>query len=64
MVFPQIQEHDFTLAGLVALGCLNLGKQGHQQISKSIPTTTLMLLIVILLEHQAEVSPFSPVMFP
>lgn len=47
MVSPQIQEHDFILACLVALGCLSLGKQGHQQISKPIPTT-LMLLIGML----------------
>lgn len=44
MVSPQIQEHDFILARMVALGCLSLGKQGHQQISKSIATTVMLLI--------------------
>lgn len=44
MVSPQIQEHDIILACSVAPGCLSLGKQGHQQISKSIPMTLMLLL--------------------
>lgn len=65
MVSPQIQEHDFILACLVALGCLSLGKQSQTNFQiHSYDTDVINRYAVILLENQAEVSPCSPVMFP